>query len=65
MYFLEWACAVQVSTLAMGRPLHAADPAAITKVASYRTAGGSSLSRDLVWPAMLRKVERQSPGYDL
>jgi ribulose-5-phosphate 4-epimerase/fuculose-1-phosphate aldolase len=64
IYFLEWACAVQVNTLGMGRPLHAAHPDAIASVAAARKPGPSALASDLVWPAMLRKVDRLSPGYD-
>lgn len=64
IYFLEWACAVQVNTLGMGRPLHAADPDVIASVASGRQMGPTAFARDLVWPAMLRKVDRLSPGYD-
>lgn len=64
MYFLEWACTVQVRTLGMGRPLHGAGAEVAAKVAAMRGPGGSALARDLVWPALLRKLDRAAPGWD-
>ncbi|MET0370375.1 MAG: class II aldolase/adducin family protein [Sphingobium sp.] len=62
-YFLEWACTVQVRTLAMGRPLHDADPAVVAAMGAHRSSEGSSMARDLVWPAMLRKLDRIDPRW--
>jgi ribulose-5-phosphate 4-epimerase/fuculose-1-phosphate aldolase len=70
LYTLEWACDVQVKTLAMGRPLVDADPEVVRKtglnfgnepkyldyIRKYTT--------DPFWPAMLRKLDRVNPGYD-
>ena len=64
MYYLEWACTVQVRTLGMGRELHDAGDAVVRKVASHRKAGGSSMARELVWPALLRKLDRADPNWD-
>lgn len=63
LYFLEWACTVQVRTLAMGRPLHDAEPAVIAGVASHRGPEGSTLARDLVWPALVRKLDRMDKSW--
>lgn len=63
LYFLEWACTVQVRTLSMGRPLHDAEPVVIDGVAAMRSAEGSSLARDLVWPALLRKLDRMDRSW--
>lgn len=63
MYFLEWACTVQVRTLAMGRALHDAAPHVIDKVAAQRDPGGSKLARELVWPAMLRRLDRHDESW--
>ncbi|MDO7842297.1 class II aldolase/adducin family protein [Sphingomonas immobilis] len=63
MYFLEWACSVQVRTLAMGRPLHMADAGVVAGVAAHRSPDGSGLARDLVWPAMLRRLDRHDPHW--
>jgi ribulose-5-phosphate 4-epimerase/fuculose-1-phosphate aldolase len=67
MYMLEWACTVQVRTLSMGVPLHSADPAIIQKTATMfapdRNDEAARYAIDLVWPALLRKLDRTNPGY--
>ncbi|MDF7774853.1 class II aldolase/adducin family protein [Sphingomonas sp. AOB5] len=68
MYMLEWACTVQVRTLSMGQALHAADPAVIDKTAQMLSsekgaAVTASYADQLVWPALLRKLDRTNPGY--
>jgi len=58
----ERACTVQVKTLGMGLALHDADPKVIAKTSAMV----STLDRfasEMVWPAMLRKLDRISPGY--
>jgi ribulose-5-phosphate 4-epimerase/fuculose-1-phosphate aldolase len=64
MYFLEWTCSVQVRTLAMGLAISEVDPAIVAKVASFRTGDGSAMARDLLWPALLRRLDRNCPGWD-
>ncbi len=65
MYVLETACSIQVRTLAMGRPLRNAAAEAIARVGAMRTPGGAiPFAGTLVWPAMLRKLERLYPGWD-
>jgi ribulose-5-phosphate 4-epimerase/fuculose-1-phosphate aldolase len=65
IYMLEWACAVQVRTLGMGERLHDAPKDAITKAGDLlnQRSDSSQFARTLLWPALLRKVDRASPGY--
>lgn len=63
-YFLEWACDVQVRTLAMGADIYPVTSDVIAKV-PLQTGGemGRRYATELLWPAMLRKAERLDPGY--
>lgn len=67
MYMLEWACTVQVRTLSMGQPLHPASPDVIAHTSEafgFRNAAMTEkYARDLLWPALLRKLDRIDPGY--
>jgi ribulose-5-phosphate 4-epimerase/fuculose-1-phosphate aldolase len=64
MYWLEWACTVQVRTLSMGCALHAAPQAAVDKVGQQLdNASLEQMSISLAWPALLRKVGRLYPDY--
>jgi ribulose-5-phosphate 4-epimerase/fuculose-1-phosphate aldolase len=64
MYFLERACTMQVRTLALGGARVETRAEVVEKNAAL---GGSpalcSLAKHLVWPALLRKLDRLSPGY--
>jgi ribulose-5-phosphate 4-epimerase/fuculose-1-phosphate aldolase len=62
-YRLEHACSAQVRTLSMGRPLHM--PADEARVATAEIGGGQFLARyaQLAWPALLRRLDRELPGY--
>lgn len=62
MYVLEWACTTQVRALSMGRPLHEAKPEVIDKVAAYRQGGRVPVAA-MVWPTMLRKLDRLDPTW--
>jgi len=63
-YFLEMCCTMQIKALSTGRPLHDPDPAVIEKMgARMDPARMANFSGALVWPAMLRKLERMDPGY--
>ncbi|PZX26137.1 putative aldolase class 2 protein CC_1201 [Cupriavidus phytorum] len=63
MHMLERACAAQVRTLAMGRPLHQALQAARSTTESMGAGAMFARYGALSWPALLRKLERESPGY--
>jgi ribulose-5-phosphate 4-epimerase/fuculose-1-phosphate aldolase len=64
MYFLETACTIQVKALGMGRPIHPVGPEVVGRVAGqFRGMGEAGLADKLVWPAMLRKLDRVAPGW--
>jgi ribulose-5-phosphate 4-epimerase/fuculose-1-phosphate aldolase len=65
MYLLEWACTVQVRTLGMGRPLHATRESVRAETGALldNRESVSRFSDGLVWPALLRKLDRLNPGY--
>ena len=64
MYFLERACTMQVRTRALGDADYPTQDAVIEKnVALSQTDGLSGLAETLVWPALLRKLDRIDPGY--
>lgn len=66
MYMLERACSCQVSTLSMGLPWHRPDASVIDymdKHSGRRSEHGANYARNLVWPALLRKLDRICPDY--
>ena len=66
MYFLERACTMQVRTRMLGgqESDHPTAPAVIEKNAALARSGGlSMLAQKLVWPALLRKLDRVDPGF--
>jgi ribulose-5-phosphate 4-epimerase/fuculose-1-phosphate aldolase len=66
MYLLEWSCTTQVRALATGRPIHHAQPDVVDKVAatlSQSRAGMSEMADKILWPAILRKLDRMDPTW--
>jgi ribulose-5-phosphate 4-epimerase/fuculose-1-phosphate aldolase len=64
MYLLERACTMQVRTLSMGLPLTPITESASERTASIATADTMGRTGSaLVWPALLRKLDRISPDY--
>jgi ribulose-5-phosphate 4-epimerase/fuculose-1-phosphate aldolase len=65
MYHLERACTMQVRTRMLGPTAHPVEQMVIDKnEALFANPERAELrSTTLVWPAMLRKVERLDPGY--
>ena len=64
MYFLERACTMQVRTRILGRDDHPTAPEVIEKNARLVTGGAfGALSEKLVWPALLRKLDRLDSSY--
>jgi ribulose-5-phosphate 4-epimerase/fuculose-1-phosphate aldolase len=64
IYLLERACVAQVHALSTGRDaVLAAPPGAAEKVAIQNAAIGSFVSRQLAWPALVRKADRIDQGY--
>jgi len=62
MYFLERACEMQVASLAGNRKLHyPADE--VKSLTAQQGAFGLTGVSGLAWPALLRKLDRNMPGY--
>ena len=62
MYFLERACAMQVAAQAGGRLIVPADP--VQDVVEKQAASLGKAADLLVWPTLLRRLQRQNPGFD-
>jgi ribulose-5-phosphate 4-epimerase/fuculose-1-phosphate aldolase len=66
MYFIERACTMQVRTRMMGgvERDYPVAPDVIDKNAKLAQSGGiPALANQLVWPALLRKLDRLDPGF--
>jgi ribulose-5-phosphate 4-epimerase/fuculose-1-phosphate aldolase len=64
MYFLERACTMQVRTRVLGREDYPTAPEVIEKNLELSRAGGISVvANRLVWPALLRKLDRVDSSY--
>jgi ribulose-5-phosphate 4-epimerase/fuculose-1-phosphate aldolase len=64
LYMLEWACTAQVRTLSMGRELQLPTQAVQDKQGSAMGANWiDAFAEERFWPAMLRKAERECPGF--
>ena len=64
MYFFEVTCRIQIDAMAGGGELNLIGPepiAANAKVMKAVTAGQGA--GNLAWPALLRKLDRENPGY--
>ena len=61
MYFLERSCAMQVAAQA-GGPLRIPQDA-VQDVVEQQSQGLSMVANRLVWPGLLRRLDRQNPGY--
>ncbi len=65
IHTLEWACTAQVRTLAMGRALHLPETSVIQSMMQVQNPGWvDSFAEERFFPAMLRKAERECPGFD-
>ena len=63
MYFLESACRIQIDAQASGEVnLIGPAPMEANKNAMEMATAGQSAA-NLAWPALLRKLDRQNPGY--
>ena len=64
MYFLETACTIQVRALGMNLPLHKVEQKVINEFAGMRNMEKmEEMSQSLVWPALLRKLDRLDPSW--
>ncbi|MZR31385.1 class II aldolase/adducin family protein [Sneathiella litorea] len=62
MYFLERACEMQVASLAGGRKLHHPSDS-VKEVTAKQGEKGLAAVSGIAWTALLRKLDRQLPGY--
>ena len=62
MYFLERACAIQVAALAGNVALHVPAPA-VQDVVTRQVASFGDIADRLLWPAMLRRLDRHDTRY--
>ncbi len=64
MYFLERACTMQVRTRILGTDDYPTHPEVIDRNAKLSAADGmGKLAEHLLWPAMLRRLDRIDAGY--
>lgn len=66
MFFLERACSMQIRALSAGRDgvlLGSEDVQSVVK-GQASPQGNATLANMLAWPGLLRKLDRESPGYD-
>ena len=66
MFFLERACAMQVRALSAGREnlIECGQELQDVVKGQSNPAGMKVISEMLAWPGLLRRLDRQSPGYD-
>lgn len=64
MYFLERACSMQVRTRILGRDDYPTAQNVIDKNVALSQSGGMTyLANELLWPALLRKLDRIDPSF--
>lgn len=64
IFYLERACAIQVMASAQGREHIRIAPADAIETVKQQQAMASGIGAMLAWPGCLRKLDRESPGYD-
>jgi ribulose-5-phosphate 4-epimerase/fuculose-1-phosphate aldolase len=64
MFFLERACKQQIMALSGGRENVLIAPQAAQDVVRDQQSRGFAAGGKLAWPGCLRKLDRESPGYD-
>ena len=64
MYMLENACRAQIAAQSGGASLQVVDPRVLAGVPENVRIVFKDGAGQLVWPALLRKLQRNSPGYD-
>lgn len=64
MYFLEKACKIQILSQSTGQPLYQMSDEAISNaLRDLRVVAGAKGADTLVWPALLRKMDRLDPSF--
>jgi ribulose-5-phosphate 4-epimerase/fuculose-1-phosphate aldolase len=64
MYTFENTCRIQVDAMAGGAELNLLGPGPIEANRNVSKVATAGLGANLAWPALLRKLNRESPGYD-
>jgi ribulose-5-phosphate 4-epimerase/fuculose-1-phosphate aldolase len=64
MYLFETVCNIQVRALAGGGELVQVDPRIIATARQQAATVTKGLGSQLVWPGLLRRLDRRLPGYD-
>lgn len=64
MFFLERACMQQVMALSTGRDNVLIAPEAAQNEVRGQTRNGMGMASGLAWPGLLRRLDRELPGYD-
>ncbi len=64
IFYLERACAIQVMASAQGREHIRLAPDDAIETVKQQQAMASGIGAMLAWPGCLRKLDRESPGYD-
>jgi len=64
MYLFEAVCNIQVRALAGGGELVQVDPRIIAGARQQAATVTKGLGAQLVWPGLLRRLDRRLPGYD-
>ena len=66
MFFLERACSMQVRALSAGRPNMTIPSQKVQDVVKGQSnpEGTAVIANRLAWPGLLRRLDRQLPGYD-
>ena len=62
MYFLERSCSIQIAAQAGGRLI--TPKADVQSVVEQQSRSMASAADFLVWPALLRRLQRENPGFD-
>lgn len=64
MVFLERACKIQILTQSTGEAIHTPSPESIDNaISDLRVVAGAKGADLLLWPALLRKLDRHDPSY--
>ena len=64
MYFFENACRIQIDAQGAGAELNLLGPGPIAANANVSKVATAGQGANLAWPALLRKLDREKPGYD-
>jgi ribulose-5-phosphate 4-epimerase/fuculose-1-phosphate aldolase len=64
MYLFETVCNIQVRALAGGGVLTHVDPRIIATARQQASTATRGLGAQLIWPGLLRRLDRRLPGYD-